>query len=345
MSAVDVIVPCYRYGHFLRGCVESVLTQSLKRVRVLILDDASPDNTSEVGAELARKNSRVTLVRHHVNKGHIATYNEGIDWVSADYMLLLSADDYLLPGALDRAAALLDAHPEVGFVFGRAVELGTGGTRSQTASNAGNGGKSGRLLTGVQFIELSGPRNIVPTPTAVVRTELQKRLGGYSFELPHSGDMEMWLRLAANASVGILDALQAVYRRHAGNMSHAYLTKDRIPDLEQRKAALDKFGQYCGNALKNGSQMHGRLLSLLSRDAIGYASAAFNDGDMDACCKLSAFALETCPGVEKSMPWIKLACKRRMGLDRWRALQPLVAGWRHRALSMKPKADMLESFD
>jgi hypothetical protein len=65
--------------------------------------------------------------------------------------------------------------------------------------------------------------------------------------------MEMWLRLAANASVGILDALQAVYRRHADNMSHAYPTKVRIPDLEQRKAALDKFGQYCGNALKNGS--------------------------------------------------------------------------------------------
>jgi len=338
MSSVDVIVPCYRYGHFLRECVESVLTQSLKHVRVLILDDASPDNTSEVGAELVREDSRVTLVRHHVNKGHIATYNEGIDWVSADYMLLLSADDYLLPGALDRAAALLDAHPEVGFVFGRAVELDTGGTIAR------NAGRSARVLTGVQFIELSGPRNIVPTPTAVVRTELQKRLGGYSFELPHSGDMEMWLRLAANASVGIIDALQAVYRRHADNMSHAYLTKDRIPDLEQRKAALDKFGQYCGNALKNDSQVHGRLLSLLSRDAIGYASAAFNDGDMDACCKLSAFALEICPGVEKSMPWIKLACKRRMGLDRWRALQPLVAGWRQHALSMKPKADWLESF-
>jgi hypothetical protein len=64
---------------------------------------------------------------------------------------------------------------------------------------------------------------------------------------------------------------------------------------------------------------------------------------MDACCKLSAFALEICPCVEKTMPWIKLACKRRTGLDRWRALQPLVAGWRQHALSMKPKADWLKS--
>ena len=223
MSSVDVIVPCYRYGHLLRECVESVLTQSLKDVRVLILDDASPDNAHEVGAELAREDLRVTLVRHQVNKGHIATYNEGIDWVSADYMLLLSADDYLLPGALERAATLLDAHSEVGFVFGRAVELNADGTRTETEPVAGKAGTSPALvLTGIQFIELTGPRNIVPTPTAVVRTALQKRVGGYCIELPHAGDMEMWLRLAANASVGILEALQAVYRRHAVNMSHAY---------------------------------------------------------------------------------------------------------------------------
>jgi glycosyltransferase involved in cell wall biosynthesis len=341
MSSVDVIVPCYRYGHFLRESVESVLTQSLKNVRVLILDDASPDNTSEVGAELAREDSRVTLVRHPVNKGHIATYNEGIDWVSADYMLLLSADDFLLPGALERAATLLDAHPEVGFVFGRAIELDASGTRTYTSPIvAGNARKSpARILTGMQFIELSGPRNIVPTPTAIVRTALQKQVGGYCVELPHSGDMEMWLRLAANASVGVLEAPQAVYRRHADNMSHAYLTKDRIPDLEQRKAALDQFAQYSGNVLKNGDQAHRKLLSLLSRDATGYASAAFNGGDMDACSRLSALALEICPGVEKSMPWIKLACKRWMGLDRWLTVQSFVAGWRRHALSMSAKAD------
>ncbi len=336
MSSVDVIVPCYRYGHFLRECVESVLSQSLKDVRVLIMDDASPDNTSEVGAELEREDSRVTLVRHHVNKGHIATYNEGIDWVSADYMLLLSADDYLLPGALDRAATLLDAHPEVGFVFGRVIELNADGTRTETEPVAGKAGKPPALvLTGIQFIELTGPRNIVPTPTAVVRTALQKQVGGYCIELPHAGDMEMWLRLAANASVGILDAVQAVYRRHASNMSHAFLTKDRMPDLEQRKATIDQFGRYSASALENGREVHRRLLSLLAREAIGAASKAFNDGNLAACSTFSAFALEICPSIEKSIPWIKLSCKRSLGYGRWCALQPLVALWRQHASKRK----------
>jgi glycosyltransferase involved in cell wall biosynthesis len=114
VSSVDVFVPCYRYEHFLRQCVESVFSQSGVSVRVLIIDDASPDNTAEVAAALASEDPLVSFIRHIENKGHIATYNEGIEWASADYMLLLSA---LLPGALSRAAELMDAHPEVGFIY------------------------------------------------------------------------------------------------------------------------------------------------------------------------------------------------------------------------------------
>ncbi len=120
MSRVGVIVPCYKYAHFLRECVESALAQPVD-VRVLIIDDASPDNTAEVAAGLAAQDERVEFRRHTVNQGHIATYNEGLDWGTGDYMLLLSADDLLTPGALSRAVRLMDAHPEVGFTYGRAI--------------------------------------------------------------------------------------------------------------------------------------------------------------------------------------------------------------------------------
>src|SRR5580692_6786433 len=112
LSRIDVIVPCYNYGRFLDQCVNSVLGQVGVDVRVLVIDDASPDNTAEIAAALAREDPRVNVVRHNKNKGHIKTYNEGIEWASADYMLLLSADDYLLPGALARATKLMNAHPK-----------------------------------------------------------------------------------------------------------------------------------------------------------------------------------------------------------------------------------------
>jgi len=333
MSSVDVIVPCYRYGHFLRQCVESVLAQSVPSVRVLIIDDASPDNTSEVAADLAREDSRVIFLRHTANRGHIATYNEGIEWASGDYMLILSADDYLLPGALTRSASLMDAYPEVGFTFGNFITLGNRGMTGQIIAVMDK--TDWRILAGLEFIEITGSRNIVATPTAVVRTELQKRLGGYRPELPHSGDVEMWLRLAAHAAVGMLGAYQAVYRLHASNMSLGYTAKTWLPDLQQRKAAFDCFFQTCSHVLPNPQQLRRKMLWLLGCDAVGLASTAFNEGTMEVSEQLSEFALALCPEIKGSLPWTKLACKRLVGYRAWRALRPAVAGIRQAALPLK----------
>jgi hypothetical protein len=266
----------------------------------------------------------VTVLQHTSNKGHINTYNEGIAWASADYMLILSADDYLLPGALGRSVTLMNAHPEVGFTFGRVIELDDCRTIEQPISEPDVVDRAGeRILSGPEFIELSASDNIVKTPSAVVRTTLQKRLGGYRSELPHTGDMEMWLRFAANASVGIVKEYQAVYRRHTENMSIAYTAW--LPDLEQRNRALDCFFQHCKHTLPNAEELRRMMMWSLGCCAIGFASSAFNQGEMEVSEQLSQFALNVCPRVKRSWPWTKLRFKRRLGARAWSALRPALA--------------------
>src|SRR5690242_3600658 len=123
MSSVSVVIPCYRYGHFLEDVVASVLDdQQGVDVQVLIIDDASPDDSAEVARKIAARDPRVEVIAHEINKGNIATYNEGLlEWADGDYCLLMSADDRATPGALRRARDLLDAHPGVGFVYGRSA--------------------------------------------------------------------------------------------------------------------------------------------------------------------------------------------------------------------------------
>ena len=321
MSSVDVVVPCYRYGSFLKECVESVLAQPSVEVRVLVIDDASPDSTAEVAADVARKDSRVTFWRHDCNQGHIQTYNEGIEWASADYMMILSADDYLLPGALTRSAKLMDQYPDVGFTFGRALVFHDNEIARPTipAPDAGNPAPW-RVMTGLEFIDLNGSGNMVCTPTAVVRTELQKRLGGYRAELVHSGDLEMWLRFAAHASVGMVGEYQAVYRRHSRNMSLAYRVKGWLPDLVQRRAAFDCFFQTYGDALPNSPELRRRLSRSLGCEVIGFASEALNADETEISDHLAAFALDVCPELRWSIPWLKLTGKRYVGSRVWRAL-------------------------
>ena len=113
MSGIDVVVPSYNYAQFLTRCVSSILDQQDINVRVLIIDDASSDDTPQVGQRLAALDPHVEFRRHEVNCGPIATYNEGLlGWASAKYSLL-SADDMLAPAALARATRLMDRHGDV----------------------------------------------------------------------------------------------------------------------------------------------------------------------------------------------------------------------------------------
>jgi glycosyltransferase involved in cell wall biosynthesis len=326
MSDVDVIVPCYCYGHFLRQCVESVLSQDIRATRVLIIDDASPDATAEIASELASEDDRVAVRRHAKNLGHIATYNEGLDWASAKYVLLLSADDFLLPGALSRAVQLLDAHPEVGFAFGRCIELHPEDVLSgitlddQTAET--------RVLTGAEFVQWSGAKNIVPTPTAVVRTDLQKRLGGYLPNLPHAGDMEMWLRFASRSSVGFINADQAVYRRHQQNMSLSF--QGALAGLQQRKAVFDHFFETGIGRLPNAPLLRRAITRKLAADALRNSGTAFRRGDIVTSDRMAEFATGLCPEIRHSWAWGRLLIERRLDPRLLSAIYPLARALRAR---------------
>ena len=121
---MSVVIPCYNYGHYLEGAVnERARTNLDVEVEVIVIDDASPDGSGEVAVALARTDPRIRLLRHAQNKGHIATYNEGLAMVESDYVVLLSADDLLVPGSLAAPPPLMEAHPSVGFVYGHPLEF------------------------------------------------------------------------------------------------------------------------------------------------------------------------------------------------------------------------------
>src|SRR5258708_1405853 len=108
MISVMVVIQCYRYGHFLEEAVSSVLDdQEGVDVRVLIIDDASPDDSADVAGKIAARDHRVEVAVHAVNKGNIATFNEGLlESADGGYFGLSSAGDRLTRAARRRAAEL-----------------------------------------------------------------------------------------------------------------------------------------------------------------------------------------------------------------------------------------------
>jgi glycosyltransferase involved in cell wall biosynthesis len=337
MSRVDVIVPCYNYAHYLTECVASVLSQSHEDLRVLIVDDASPDHTEEVARELMRRDRRVKYRRHAANRGHIATYNEGLGWATGDYTALLSADDLLVPGALERACRLMDAHPEVGFVYGRTLWFESDAPLPPFRNVLDEG--AWRVVPGGEWLETvcREGANPITSPEVVVRTRLQRELGGYRPELTHSGDMEMWLRFAAHADVGVLDADQAYYRIHARNMSLNYvkamgprLYQPALADYRQRLAAFDALFRDHGGRLADPDRLRDLANRGVAWDAFWCAHKAFGRGDAESCRQFLGFALVLFPGLSSRPEWSRLRWKRRFGPRFWSVLGPAVRRMRGR---------------
>ena len=253
MASVDVIVPCYQYGHFLRDCAASVLTQDVSDLRLVIIDNASTDNTLEVARELAAADRRVEVIAHGSNLGHLASFNEGIDRASADYFLILCADDLLAPGALVRAVSIMERHPEVVLTYGAALVIGANETIPATTRYSKEA--QWRISSGREFLErcCRAARGHIPGPTAVVRTSAQKQVGHYRAGLPHTSDLEVWLRFACLGAIAETDAVQGVIRGHAGNRCSS------VSDIHHWdlhfEAAFDSFFAQEGGSLPDANRL------------------------------------------------------------------------------------------
>lgn len=333
MNSVDVVIPCYNYARFLSRCVSSVLQQQGVDVRVLIIDDASSDDTPEASARVAA-DPRVEFRRHERNRGHIATYNEGLlDWASADYCVLLSADDALAPGALARAVRVMDGNPEVSMIFGFALVFDDD---AQLDGSTKLGLDDVRIITGPDFIRhCCAFANPVPTPTAIVRTRLQHQVGGYRAHLPHSGDMEMWMRLAGRGSVGVLRSVQAYYRWHGGNMGANYYDS-QLGDLQEQLDACREFLENVDNAKIDSAAMQDLVRKRISEQAFWMASHAFDLGDLGRSGECLAFAAEHFPGIRTTKMWQRFRMKQALGHGLWKRLRPILERARGRPAAIKP---------
>jgi Glycosyl transferase family 2 len=329
MAKIDVVIPCYNYGRFLEECVRSVLDQSIRNLRVLIVDDASSDDSLVVARRFAEADRRVSVISHPKNRGHIATYNEGlIDWANSEYSLLLSADDVLAPEALARAIAVLDANPSVGFLYGHAATWYDDQPKphlrvKQTGTS---------IWQGHDWLRIMCRRGhcVTSTPTAIVRTSVQQAIGGYRTDLPHTADVEMWMRFAVHSDVAyIKGADQACYRIHGTNM-----TVQRIPiiDLQQRKAAYDALFAEYGELVSDADWLHREANRKMAKEALWRACSAYHRRRMDITPvnELIDFARSTYPEFERLPEYWGLRWRQLIGPDLCPYLQPIMISAVHR---------------
>ncbi|UWF68224.1 MULTISPECIES: glycosyltransferase family 2 protein [unclassified Brucella] len=277
--SVDVVIPNYNYARYLRVCAESVLSQDIEKLRLLIIDNASTDNSVAVAREIAAADPRVELLLRPVNKGPHASFNDGIDWAGADYFVLLFADDFLMPGALQRAVSLMQHDRTMAFTYGRDIAIA--GDAPMPELPLQPKAPPYRVETGRAFIERFCRLGVfqIPAASLVVRTSAQKAAGHYSEALPHSDDYHMWLRLALRGRVAALDCIQVGLRTHGENRSQQLLKDSQLQHILHTAHAGEYFFAHEGRALPDCDVLDGMLQKGIAERAYWSAMSHFLRGD------------------------------------------------------------------
>jgi hypothetical protein len=214
---LSVLIATYNRAGYLTKAVASVLNQSYSNFTLKIVDDASTDDTPEVIRSI--DDPRLVSYRQPSNRGWLGNCNSALEGIGTKYVLMLGDDDIMMPGGLERAIAVLEAHPNVGMVHTSLNVIDSEGRQQRADTNWTANLSADTLETGPAFIRTSmlhGCR--VCASTVMMRTSALPEVPFLPADGP-AADVGLWLRIALDWDVYFLATPSVNYRVHAGSDS------------------------------------------------------------------------------------------------------------------------------
>lgn len=224
-SQVCICIPAYNAGDTLADTLDSILRQTYRDLKIVVVDNASTDSTAEIASSFAANDARVSVSRNPRNVGGEGNFSRCIELASGDYTAIFHSDDIYSPEMVARQVEFLDANPEAGAVFTMAVNIDASGRRGKVHHLPGELKASGRNVYGFApvFRAMLRHGNFLFCPSAMVRTPVYKDhikvwdRGLYAT----SSDADVWLRILGKYKIGVIDEPLLQYRVAQASYSYA----------------------------------------------------------------------------------------------------------------------------
>jgi glycosyltransferase involved in cell wall biosynthesis len=215
---VSVLIGCWNNAATLGAAAQSILTQTVADLELVIVDDGSTDATPQLAAELAAGDERVRyLGLSHL--GISGSLNEGLRAARAPFVAFQDADDWSEPARLQRELEVLERRPEVLAVGCRMREVDGAGAELAPRTSFATGDVNAALM---RF-------NPIPNSCAMVRRQAVLEAGGFDPRYRYAMDYDLWLRLAERGAVVTIDEPLAVRVMGGANVA---ARKERAQTLE-----------------------------------------------------------------------------------------------------------------
>jgi glycosyltransferase involved in cell wall biosynthesis len=263
-SKVDVLIPAFNAASTVREAVDSILAQTLRDIRVVVVDDGSTDATPAILSSLAREDERIHVVTTP-NQGIVEARNEALRHATADFIACLDSDDLALPQRLERQLEYLAAHPECVAV----------GTRIEHMD------ESGAPLHGMIQPGAPSEADAAKVPAAepyIVQSTLMARrapieaIGCYR-HVPNSEDSDLFWRLAERGTLVILPETLGRYRVHSASTSSS-IVSGRVMAVGSQLGALSSLRRKAGRPdLAFPRRLHEEMIAAATLEGMCVAAA------------------------------------------------------------------------
>jgi glycosyltransferase involved in cell wall biosynthesis len=223
MPPISVVLPTFNRAHLIGQTIDSVLNQEFQDWNLVIVDDASQDNTIEVVSEYCGRDPRLRLVVNEKNLGLTRNWNRCLDLATGPLVEILQSDDLIDPDYLQIASQVFVENPQIGFVAascryidrdGRLIHPGY--PRPAQLYQAGDEAVTALLTGGWPHVT-----------SIVIRRECYEKLGTFNEQIWHGPDGEMFTRIASRYDFYHFGGIHTSFRRHGSNMGvFEYLRPD-----------------------------------------------------------------------------------------------------------------------
>ena len=222
MPEVSVVIPAYNSARFIGEALQSVFDQTFKDYEIIVVDDGSTDSTKQV---IDRYGNKIRYVFQQQG-GQAKARNRGIRDSLGRFIAFLDADDVWLPLKLEKQVCMFHRCSELAMVFTENSIFNESGVCRTSL------GKGEKLMKGDVAKNIFLHSGVL-TSTVMVRSEVFDKIGLFEEELRLAEDDNMWIRIAANSEVALINEPLVGYRIHPDE-----ITSDRMRLMKSIKANI-----------------------------------------------------------------------------------------------------------
>ena len=197
-----VISPCRDEAEYMRMTLNSMISQSRKPDLWVIVDDGSRDRSMEIAELYASKDDRIKTFYNQKNLGDYPNRNRAASLANGKYLKYVDSDDYIFPNWFDVMVSAMETYAEAGIGINKFIK---------NSKDPGPFYYTSEKAYGEHFFQRK-LFNVSPL-SVIMKREVFVSLGGFS-ELRFSGDVDMWMRMAAASGVVITEHPLAEWREH-----------------------------------------------------------------------------------------------------------------------------------